>query len=230
VSRLIVTRPNELLVAAFRDPANALKDDGSFLKPEGGRDEDIGGYRGDYSRTMRPTSSSKGPRTRTSGPTGGRGPAGLAAEIKPKDTEGGAGSLRDPESDVVIMALETIAHHPDPEAGPAVLELLRHPPAVKHDRWRHPVTYNAGDYSGYTTRPGFDEGRWRPSGRRGTPAHSTICPSCHAIRAHTSGPRAAKAIASCAARADAAARAKAVGQLRALLDDANQRSLPWLPR
>jgi len=151
-----------------------------------------------YSRTMRPR---RPRRDRGQGPLRSDGrPGGLPGwrldQKRPRYRKAAREAAARSESDVVInMAVGKRSAHasrsrkPD---RPSSNCCATRPACKTRNRWRQiTVTYNAGDYSGYSHAPRFSTRRWRPSGSDAV-AHrrtSTICPSCHAIRRIRPGPR-----------------------------------------
>ena len=211
-----------LLVAAFRSPTNAGSARLAFLKPEGGRDEILEAIAGifgdDAADVLFEAASDADPQVRLAAVNSmGWRLTKSTDQVRLRVRD----ALRDPDARVVVAALEEIKSHPDSEAGPAVLELLRHPRSPKREPWDSPVTYNIGDFAGYTTRPGFDEaleaiGDTAYAGALDELLRLTRDPSA-CVRSS-----AADAIARCAANADAAQRTAALARLRALLDDPNR--------
>jgi hypothetical protein len=211
----------KMLVSAFRDPANASKEQRTFIKPEGGRDEILeaiaGIFGGDSADVLLEAAKDRDVEVR--GTAIGLMGWQLNAP-NPKISRAVRDALRDGDSSVVISALQTIRSRPDPEAGAAVLELLRHPPTVKREKWDPPTTYNAGDFSGYTVRDGFDEALAAIGATSYPGALDELAKLAHDPSAYVRS-RAAEAIAPCAASADLAKRADAVTLLKAMLADPN---------
>lgn len=210
-----------LLTAAFNDPANARKEEVTWIRNEGGRDDILEAIAGIFEDdaweilVKGARDADADVRCEAIEQMGWR-------KIKPRQqvSEAIRGGLRDSQPQVVIAALRAIVSRPDPEAGAAVLELLRHPPAIKRKALDQPVTYNAGEFSGYTTRPGFDDALQAIGATGYAGALEDLFVLARDASAHVRA-GAADAIGPCAANAGAENRGDAVRVLRGMLDDPN---------
>lgn len=149
----------------------------------------------------------------------------IAYDIKPRTPalrRAVRDALRDPSPRVVAQALDAVSADPDPdpEAAPAVLALLKNPPAITNEDGPTRTQYHSGDFAGRTTRPVFDEAL-QAIGRLGfaeaVPTLLDIARSDSAAeRTHAAG-----ALARCAPKAAPRMRAEADAALRRLLADPN---------
>ena len=129
-----IKEARRLLVAAFRDPANARKEPTRFVRVERGRDdllEAIAGIFGDDSAdVLIEGAQDADPEVRCEAMAQTWRVKTPTPELRKAIRQ----ALKDSDGYVVSHALDAVARYYDSEAGPQVLELLRHPTPIRARR------------------------------------------------------------------------------------------------